>query len=835
MTEFSNSLRLGVEQVTARLDPAKLPFQTTDEIHALDAVFGQERATRAIEFALGMTQPGYNLYASGPDGIGKSSIIEGFLRRRAAQLPTPRDWVYVHNFNDPDHPIGISLPAGSGRQFAEQVRRAVESAGEELRTIFESDSYARQHQELAASIEQERATILESLQSEAIQLGFMIQMTPQGISSAPLIDGKTLTTEEFQSLPDSTRVQFQTRGVDLEKRVQDTMFEMRAIERSARERFEQLDSEVAAFAIGYLFEPLIEAHGGDDELAEFLNAARADLEHERDKFRSDVQQQPLLSGIHAPTVSTALTRRYEVNAAICHEPTDGAPVVFEQHPTYNNLLGRIEYQGQFGSGATDHTFIKPGSLAMANGGFIVLRLRDLLTNAPALDGLKRALSTAQISIENLGEAYGPTTTSGLRPEPIPLDVKVVIIGDPGLYSMLYRLDPEFRELFRVKADFETDFNRNDENTIGLAAYIRSQCDRGGMRCLEAGAVARLVEHSSRMVDDQNRLSANLSTLLDLVRQSDYWAGLDGAEAVTAKHVDRALNEAVYRSALVRDRIQEMIQEGTVRVETDDAVVGQINALSVYDLGDISFGRPSRVTCVVSPGRGQIIMVERESDMAGRIHNKGFLILRGFLTGRFGQHVASTLHASITFEQLYGDIDGDSASSTELYVLLSALANVPVRQGIAVTGSIDQHGRIQPIGGATNKIEGFHAVCKQRGLDGTHGVMIPRTNVSSVVLRPEVAQDIADGLFHIWAVDTIEEGIEVLTGIPAGERDHHGIYPEGTVFRKVRDRLTEFAAELRAGPDGAVPAPEPRLYTPQVPTPMPPGIPPQPPPDPPVIV
>jgi predicted ATP-dependent protease len=832
MTELSDSLRLQVEQITARLDPAELPFKTTDEIHALEAVFGQERATRAIEFALGMTQPGYNLYASGPDGIGKSSIVEGFLRRRAAQMPTPRDWVYVHNFNDPDRPVGISLPAGSGRQFAEQVHRAVESAGEELRTTFESDSYARQRQELASSVETERATILTALQAEATQLGFMLQMTPQGVSSAPLIDGKTLSTEEFQALPDATREQLQARGADLEKRVQDAMFEMRAIERAARERFEQLDSEVAAFAIRHLFEPLLEAHGDDEEVAEFLNAARADLERERDKFRADVQQQPLMPGLPAPA---APTRRYQVNAAICHESNDGAPVIFEQHPTHNNLLGRIEYQGQFGTVATDHTLIKPGSLAMANGGFIVLRLRDLLMNAPSLDGLKRALSTAQMTIENLVEAYGLSTTSGLRPEPIPLDVKVVIIGDPGLYGMLYRLDPDFRELFRVKADFETDFKRNDENTLGLASYIRSQCDRSGMRCLEAGAVARLVEHSSRMVEDQKRLSANLSTLLDLVRQADYWAGLEGADAVTAKHVDRALDEAVYRSALVRDRIQEMIQEGTIRVETDDAVVGQINALSVYDLGDISFGRPSRVTCVVSPGRGQIVMVERESDMAGRIHNKGFLILRGFLTGRFGQHVASTLHASLTFEQLYGDIDGDSASSTELYVLLSALADVPVRQGIAVTGSVDQHGRIQPIGGAIHKIEGFHAICKERGLDGTQGVMIPRTNISSVVLRPEVAKDIADGLFHIWAADTIEEGIEVLTGIPAGERDDEGIYPEGTVFRKVRDRLTEFAAELRADPQGAGPAPEARLYAPQVPTPTPPGIPPQPPPDPPVIV
>jgi predicted ATP-dependent protease len=478
--------------------------------------------------------------------------------------------------------------------------------------------------------------------------------------------------------------------------------------------------------------------------------------------------------------------------------------------------------------------VKPGSLGRANGGFIVLRLRDLLMNGPSLDGLKRALKTRDLQVENLAEAYGLTATSGLRPEPIPLDLKVVIVGDPGLYALLYRLDPDFRELFRVKADFETDFKRTPENVIGLASYVRSQCERGGLRCFDASAIARLVEHSSRMVDDQERLSANLSNFLDLVRQSDYWAGHAGTDTVTWDHVNQALEEAVYRSSLLRDRIEELIQDGTIRVETSGAQVGQINALSIYDLGDISFGRPSRVTCVVSAGRGQIVMIERESDMAGRIHNKGFLILRGFLTDRFGQNGASTVHASLTFEQLYGDIDGDSASSTELYVLLSALSEVPIKQGVAVTGSVDQHGRVQPIGGATAKIEGFHAICAERGLDGTQGVIIPRTNVGNVVLRPEVARDVEAGRFHVWAVDTIEEGVELLTGVAAGTPDESGQYPEGTVFRKVRDRLSAFAEELRRSPEGAG-APTTFLHTQSAPAPSPPGIPPAPPPEPPVIV
>ena len=832
MTALNESLRLTVDQVTARLDPSDLPFETTDDLYPLDGVFGQERATRSIEFSLGMAAPGYNLFASGPDGIGKSTIVEGFLRRRAAQMPAPNDWVYVHNFDDPDRPVGIPLDSGTGRQFAEAVHRAVDSASQELATAFDSDSYARQRQEVAAEVEAERGKVLEALQAIATEMGFALQMTPQGILSAPVVEGEPLSAEAFQALPEEQRDQLQTKGAELEKHVQESMFEMRAIERAARDRFEQLDAEVASFAISHLFDPLFETYGTEGEVGAFLVAVRSDIEKERDQFRAQPAAPPV-PGLPMPA-NRPPTRRYEVNAAVCYERGDGAPVIFERHPTYQNLLGRIEYQGQLGTVVTDHMLIKPGSLAHANGGFIVLRLRDLLANPASLEGLKRALSTGELAIENLTEAYGLTTTTALRPEPIPLVVKCVIVGDPGLYAMLYRLDPVFRELFRVKADFETDFERNEDNVRGVAAFIRSQCERGGLRCFDASSTARLVEHSSRMVDDQRRLSANMASFLDIIRQADYWAGVDGAPVVNAGHVNRALEEAVYRSALIRDRIQDAIQDDSIHVETSGDAVGQINALSVYDLGDISFGRPSRVTCVVSSGRGQIVMVERESDMAGRIHNKGFLILRGFLTDRFGQHGASTLHASMTFEQLYGDIDGDSASSTELYVLLSALAEVPILQGRAVTGSVDQHGNIQPIGGATAKIEGFHAIAKERGLDGTQGVLIPQTNVENLVLRPEVAEDIENGLFHVWGVETIEQGIELLTGVAAGTPDEDGAYPDGTVFGLVKARLAKFGEELRGKPEMAA-APTTYMHAPPAPAPTPPGMPPAPPPEPPVIV
>ncbi|MSQ42481.1 MAG: ATP-dependent protease, partial [Dehalococcoidia bacterium] len=828
--------RVTADDLTARCDPADLPFASTDELHPLDAVFGQERAARAIEFALGMTAPGYNLFAAGPDGFGKATIVESFLRRRAAQLPTPPDWVYMRNFDDPDRPVGVALPAGEGRAFADAVQEAVPRAVTELRHAFESDSYARQRQELSRQLDKRRNELLAKLREHAEQVGFALQMTPSGIVSAPIVSGSPITDEQYEQLPDDERERIQTAATGLERVVQDAMLQMRALERDTQQQAQALDDQVASFAVAHQFDPLLERWGADPEITRFIGSARADLQRERDRLRGG-QQQPTLPGAPPPEQPTsALLRRYEVNVLVTRDPQAGAPVIVERHPTYLNLIGRIEYQGQFGMMVTDHTMIRPGSLALANGGFIILRLRDLLTNIAAYDGLKRALAQRALAIENLSESLGLIPTSGLRPEPMPLDAKVVIIGDSALYSLLYRADPDFRELFRVKADFETDFERTRENINGVAAVIREQCHRHKLGCFSDGAVARLVEHLSRVVDDQRRLSANIGNLIDIVRQASYWASHDGApDQVDVRHVDRALEELEYRSALVRDRLQLLIDDGTILIDTAGGAVGQINALSVYDLGDIVFGRPSRITCVVSAGRGTIVNVERETEMAGRVHNKGFLILRGFLAARFGQEKALALHASLTFEQVYGDIDGDSASSTELYALLSALADLPISQSIAVTGSINQRGDVQPIGGATAKIEGFYEVCRARGLDGTHGVMIPKLNVHNVVLRPEVADAIRSGRFNVWAADTVETGIEVLTGVPAGTRGADGRYTEGSVFRRVEDRLDAFyhvleqhheagAIDPARGPAGAAGPPPP-----------PPGVPPGPPPPPPIRV
>lgn len=831
MTDLRIERRVPADQLSAYCDPASLPFSTTNDLPPLDAVFGQERAVRSIEFALGMHAAGYNLYAAGADGLGKATIVESFLRRRAAQLDSPPDWVYVHNFQAPDRPNAISFPSGEAREFAEAVAQAVRSAGTELSQAFDSDSYLRQRQELSSELEGQRNTLISALQEQARVLGFALQISPQGIQSTPLENGQPINDEQFKQLSEERRLEISKASQELDRIVQEALFQMRAVERGGQEQIERLDRQVASFAIDHHFERITQRWGNDQEVTQFIEGVRTDITNQSDAFRTE--QQPAMPGGPNPAqVQAALIHRYEVNVLIAHTSQQGAPVVIENNPTYYNLIGRIDYVGQYGTMITDHTMIRAGSLLTANGGFIVIRMRDLLQQGPAYAALKRALSQDAVAIENLNESLGLVPTTGLRPEPIPLDLKVAVIGDGNLHSALLRYDPDFRELFRVKADFDTDFKRTNDTVLGLASVVRAQCDLGGLRPFTAAAVARLVEHSSRTAEDQRRLSANMGAFVDLIRQSDFWADQDNASEVDAKHVERALEEFEYRSALVRDRMQQAIDDGSMFIATEGEVVGQVNALSVFDLGDIAFGRPSRITCVVAAGSGTIVNVERETDMAGAIHNKGFMILRGFLASRFGQTRAMSMHASMTFEQLYGGIDGDSASSTEIYAVLSALADVPISQHIAVTGSVNQHGEIQPIGGGTQKIEGFYEVCRARGLDGSHGVMLPHTNVPNIAVRPEIVQAIADGKFNVWQVDTIEQGIEVLTGVPAGVRGADGLYPESTVFRRVEDRLDQFTAALQAHRNATTTEVTRGGSQPNVEPPPPPGVPPPPPPEPP---
>ena len=832
MNAMQSNHLVAAAELDGRCDPLSLPFESTDTVAPLQAVFGQERAARAISFALGMRDAGYHLYAAGPDGLGKTAIVQTLLGQRAAEMKPVAEWVLVRNFAEPDRPRAMSLPRGEAVPFADAMRTAVQRAVAEVRAAFQSDSYAKQRQTLAHRTDELRGELLRTLHDQAEKLGFLTEFTPQGIATVPLLDGQPISGEQFAALPEERRHAIQASGEQLEQILPDVLLQLRTLERTAQEQIEQLDREVATAAIERHIQPIEEQWADAAQpIRDFVLAVRHDLVEHRERFLH-VEEANAPWAPSPMQREASFLRQYQVNVLTGPGSGSGAPVVFESNPTYYNLVGRIEYVAQFGTMSTDHMMIKPGSLLRANGGFLIVRARDLLSNPAAYQGVKRALNQHAVTIENLDEVFGMVPTAGLRPEPIPLDVQVVIVGDRELQAVLYRLDPDFRELFRVSADFDSEFERTAENIAGLASLVRDQCDRHGLLGFSREAVAALVQYSSRAAEDQRRLSADMGSFVDILRQANFWAREAGAPRVEAEHVRRALDEQVYRSAFIRDRLREAITDGSIRLETAGEVIGQVNALSVVGMGGVAFGQPSRITCVTSAGTGNLVAVEHETHVAGPIHDKGFLTARGFLADRFGKDRAMAFDASLAFEQLYGGIEGDSASSSELYALLSSLAQVPVRQSVAVTGSVDQRGEVQSIGGATTKIEGFFEVCSARGLDGTQGVIIPATNIPNVILRPDVIDAITAGRFHVWAVDRIEDGIALLTGLEAGTRDAGGRYPDGSVFRLIEDRLDAYA--LRAA--GRAPGATREVLVaaaPSAPAPLPPGVPPSPPPEPPV--
>lgn len=789
--------RVPVERLRRRLDPATLPFQTTTEVEPIAGTVGQPRALESLEFGLEIATHGYNIYVAGRPGSGRESTVLRLVSQIAARRPTPPDWVYVHNFEDPERPIALSLPAGRGAQLAHDMDEFVRAAQQAIPRAFESEEYDRRRRAIIDRLNQERERLWEGVQQFAQQLGFAVELTPAGVVSVPVVQGRPLAPEEFERLPEPVRAELERRNQAIQDRVADALREVRRLERETAERLRQLDREVALFAIGGLFEELRERYQDVPQVLAFLEQVREDIpDHLHDFFP------PQVPGIPTPIAQLQALQqqehlaRYRVNVLVDNSKTEGAPVIFERNPSYYNLVGRIDYRATFGAMVTDFSQIRAGALHRANGGFLVVHAMELLSNPFSWEALKRALLTRQIVIENLGQQYAVLPTATLRPDPIPLDVKVVLLGTPLLYYLLAAYDEDFRELFRVRADFAPDMDWNEDHVRGYAAFISRVIRENGLRHFDRAAVARVIEYGARQVEHQRKLSAQLLEIGNLVAEASYWAGKAGRDIVTAEDVETAIRKKRYRSDLIAERIRELIAEGTLRIETRGARVGQINGLAVIELGDFAFGKPSRVTARVSLGRGNLVSIEREIALSGPIHSKGFLILSNYLTGTYAQDFPLAVSASITFEQAYEEIEGDSASSTELYALLSALSGVPIKQGIAVTGSVNQYGEVQAIGGVNEKIEGFFAVCKVQGLTGEQGVIIPAANVQHLMLDDEVIQAVAEGKFHIWAVETIDQGIEILTGVPAGERQPDGSYPEGTVHRLVLDRLRQYAERMR---------------------------------------
>ena len=795
---LSTQLAVAPEQLRRRVDLAQLPLTTAD-IPPLEGTIGQPRAVDAIAFGLEISSPGYNLFIAGPAGSGRERTVLDFLQKFAPTRPAPSDWIYIYNFAQPDQPHAIRLPQGRGRKFAADLDGFLEAAQRDIPRAFESEDYERHRREALSELSKRRYALFEQLQAFARDQGFAIEMTPVGMMTVPLSQGRPLSDEEFQRLPDQLRHEMEQHNKEIQERIADTLRQVRQMQKEATERVRQIDHDVALFTVGPHLDELREAYADQPEVLAYLDQIQSDLPEHLEDFRSgegEGEQQAFLSRLSGLQREEHLAR-YRVNVFVGNDELVGAPVIVERNPTYYNLIGRIDYRPTFGAMVTDFRQIKPGALQRANGGFLVLQVLEVMRAPFAWDALKRSLICSKVTIENLGEQYTTLPTERLRPEPIPLNVKVILLGPPEAYYLLYQLDSDFQELFKVKADFAPDMDWNEEHLGNYAAFISRLVREEGLCHFDRSAVARAIEYGSRLREDQRKLSSRLRDIADVVSEANYWAGKAGHDIVQAADVDQAIARRKYRSNLIEERIQEMIDNGTIMIDTAGAREAQVNGVSVIDLGGYAFGKPSRITARVSPGRGSVQSIEREIELSGPIHSKGFLILSGFLAGQYSQQYPLSMSATITFEQSYDEVEGDSASSTELYALLSALAGLSLRQGIAVTGSVNQHGEIQAVGGVTSKIEGFFAVCKAKGLTGEQGIIIPATNVPNLMLDEEVIDAVRAGQFHIWAVRTIDEGIELLTGSPAGQQCLDGLFPEGTVHRLVEDRLREYAERLRA--------------------------------------
>ncbi len=783
---------LAAEKLRRTFDPDLLGITTTESLQPLTGIIGQERAVSALRFGLGMQKDGFHIYVAGPAGIGKMTAVEAFLEEVARQKEAPPDWCYVHNFDDPYQPKACRLPAGQGRQLQQDVKNLVDRLRFQLPKAFESDAYSAKRDEIMKVLGKQRDVVTERINDQAAQAGFMIQITPTGIALTPLLSGHPLTDAEFQALPIPARDEFRARREALQDSLKEDFKQLRNLERAAQENLQELDQQVALYVVGELMDDLLKRYKDFADVIEFLKAAQLDILQNIDVFKSGGAGGGEGNPNPAPWARDLPFHKYLVNVLVDNSKTQGAPVVVAPNPSYTNLFGRVEKETQYGAMYTDHTMVKAGAIHRANGGYIVLPVEDMLTQYATWECLKRALRSQEIVIEEMGERLGFLSSKTVQPQAVPLDVKVVLVGPAHVFYALHEYDADFPELFKVKADFETEMPCTTQNISDFVTFISTLCQRENLRHLDKTGVARVLEHAARLAEDQNKLSTHFGAIANLIRESDYWAAQEKAATITAEHVRKALSEAVYRASLIQDRSREMILRGTLLIDTVGAVVGQVNGLSVISLGDYEFGRPSRITVTVEPGAGGIVDIERQVALGGPIHSKGVYILGGFLALRFGRDRAISLSAQLVFEQSYSGIEGDSASSAELYTILSALADLPIKQGIAVTGSVNQHGAVQAIGGVNQKIEGFFDICNARALTGEQGVIIPASNVQDLMLREDIVAAVQAGRFHIWAVNAIDEGIELLTGAHAGTPNSAGRYPEGTINGRVDQRLRDLS-------------------------------------------
>ena len=789
---MKNKNELNYTDLKLTCDQKLFNFETTADVENITSGIGQERGIKALEFGLQVNVKGYNLYIEGPSGVGKTMYTKNYLNKISKKQKTPCDWCYIFNFDNPNEPIAVSLAAGQGKEFKEAMDGFILEIKKDIKKTFNADDFEKEKTLIKQEFEEKRSTLLDKLNEEASKYDFQVKSAQNGIYMMPIVDGKAIDEEEFEKLDASLKQQYEEKSVIVQNQIMDVIEQIKVIERQSDKKISEWQSNIALLTVNVHINYLKSKFKRNKKITTFLNNVKQDvlknvpyfLEEDTDKK----QQQPQ----HPSTQKQDPCLNYRVNLFVDNSNLEGAPVIMDSNYSYHNIFGSLEYENYYGALKTDHTMLKPGLLQKANGGYIIFQAKDLLQNNLCYETLKKALRVKEIGLENAVEQRSSMVMVSLKPEAIPLDLKVILIGNNSIYQTLLAMDSDFKKLFKVKVEFEDDAPINKENVNKLASIIHGFCEHEELPPLDKTAMARLVEYASKLAGSHKKLSTRFDDLIQIVGEAATWAKISKSKIVTSDFLDKALRERIDRVKKFDSKYVEMIKDNSLLITTSGYEVGTLNGLTVMTIGDYSFGKPAKITVNTYTGKNGIVNVEREVELSGSSHSKGVLILTGYLGEMFAQDIPLSLTASICFEQLYNGVDGDSASSTELYGLLSSLSGIPINQAIAVTGSVNQKGQIQPIGGVNEKIEGYFQICKIRGLDGSHGVMIPVQNVDNLQLSDDVVEAVKNGLFHIYSISTIEEGIEVLTGVPAGKKDKNGNFPAGTVNYLVHEKLKKYA-------------------------------------------
>ena len=773
--------------------PNQFEFESTAELDPIDTGIGQDRGIKALEFGLNVDVRGYNLYIEGPSGVGKTMYTKNYLNIISKKKKTPQDWCYIYNFENPNEPIAVSLPAGGGKEFQDVMERFINDIKVDIKSTFNNEEFEKERTLIKQEFEDKRNLLMEKLNEKSSNYGFQVKASQTGIYMMPVMNGKAMPEEEFNKLDESVRKEYEDKSAIVQQHIMEAIGEIKAIERESAKKIEEWQSNVALLTVNTHINYIKTKYKRNKKINHFLDSIKKDILRNISHFIAEDhtdKQQPNIGQTKPELLQPWLN--YRVNLFVDNSNLEGAPVIMDSNYSYHNIFGKLEYENYYGALKTDFTMLKAGLLHKANGGYIIFQATDLLSNGICYEALKKALRTKELGIENTADPRSSMVMISLKPEPIPLDLKVIIIGEENIYQSLLAMDNDFRKLFKIKVEFEDDAPLTMENMNKLARFIAGYCMQEELPPLTKEAVSRVIEYASKLANSQTKLSTRFNDLAQIIGEAATWARLGHSKVVTEEYVDKALKERVERVKKYDSRYMEMIRDNTLLIDTSGFVTGQINGLTIMSIGDFSFGKPVKITANTYTGKNGIINIEREVELSGSSHSKGILILSGYLGEMFAQNIPLSLTASICFEQLYSGVDGDSASSTELYAILSSLSNIPINQSLAVTGSVNQKGEIQPIGGVNEKIEGFFQICKMRGLDGKHGVIIPKQNVNNLNLSDEVIEAVKKGDFHIYAISTIEEGIEILTGVPAGKKDANGNFPAGSINYLAYEKLKKYA-------------------------------------------